>query len=102
MIPAQQGFKTNGTLGLQINLGLVIYLELILGQCLAQGIFHRQALKGRGTHGVRVELVVVPAFLLGVKHCRIGILHKVFDTIAIIGKNRNPDTRRDHDLFVTE
>ena len=75
MVPAQQGFHTDHLAGAHVDERLVVELELLLLDRLAQSGFQGVPLYRARVHLGREELVVVAAFLFGVIHRRVGVFH---------------------------
>lgn len=100
MLPAQQGLDTDDAALAQIQLRLVIDLQFLTRQGMAQALFHGQPFQAAGVHVVGVELDIVAAALLGPIHRRVGVSQQGFDIAAILGKQADADARGDHTLIV--
>ena len=99
MVPARQRLEADDAARLDMHLRLEVQRELArlrrdARDRLAQCVFHFQALAGRLVHACRVELVIVPAGILGVVHRGIGIAQHGLAVAPVTRENADPDTRR--------
>lgn len=100
--PAHQGLHAGDFPRQEVLLRLIVDFELIALHGAVEVVFQYQALDGGRIHGFRVELVVIPAPLLGVIHRRVGILDKGFEIRSVHGKERDADAHRGEDLAAAQ
>ena len=100
--PAEQRLGAEHLGRLQVEEGLEVELELVVGDGLAQAALEREPLDGLGVHRGRVELVVVAALLLGPVHRRVGVAHQGLRVVAVGGVDGDAHARRDEELAAVD
>ncbi len=96
MIPAQQGFHPYDAPAAQVGLGLIVQLQPSVGERTAQTVFQRHIFQGERSNVGGVELIVMPAAILGAIHCFVGGLGQVFRGIGVLRKYCTSNVCRGH------
>lgn len=76
------------------QLRLIVQLQLIAADRLAQLCFQRHALLRHAVHVGTEEAETPAAFLLGAVHCQIGMPQQDVDIAPVLGKHRHADAGR--------
>ncbi len=99
MAPAQQRFDPDGQPAGQVDFGQVSQLELVVGQRLAQLVFHLHTLDDMGIHFRAEEAERIAPVLLGMVHGHVGVAQQGIDVGAIAGTDADADRHRQADLL---
>ena len=100
--PAQERLGPEDLGRLEVEEGLEVELELVVGDGLAEAALEGEALDGLGVHGGRVELVVVAPLLLGPVHRRVGVADERFRVVTVRRIDGDADARRDEELAAVD
>ena len=100
--PAQERLGAEDLGGLEVEEGLEVELELVVGDGLAEAALEGEPLDGLGVHGGRVELVVVAALLLGPVHRRVGVADERLGIVTVRRVHGDAHARRDEELAAVD
>lgn len=95
VIPAQQCLHCDDLSATEICDRLVLEIELVVPDGIAQVGFELNASRHLGMYRPRIEVVGVPATFLGAIHGDVCRLQQAARIIPALGKGRNADARRD-------
>ncbi len=98
MRPAQQRLHPSDAAGAEVEDGLVVHGQLVMGERAAQAVLERDPLQGLGVHDGVEELVVVAALLLGLVHGGIRALDERLGVDAVLGEDADSDRCGDVEL----
>ena len=102
MVPAHEGLDADDGTGAQRDLGLVVHLQLAVGQRVAQPTEQSEP-AGRVAVAVGHVELDAGALLLGEVHGDVGPTHDRVDVLTVLGEHRDPDARlelEEHSLDV--
>src|SRR5256884_9763424 len=102
MPPAYQRLDTDDLASGDLYLGLIVQDEFVLAQRVVQIAFKRERGACRLVHGLGEEFVILPSFLLGGIHRRIGVLEQGLDVAAVVGKHRDAYARGSEDFMALD
>jgi hypothetical protein len=90
MIPAHQRLNSEYCSAPYIYLRLIVQQQFTGFYRLSQLALQSESFKGNSVHGLGIELKIVPALILCMIHCRIGIFQQCINIIPVIGVNGYP------------
>ncbi len=101
--PAQQGLEAaDGAIAAEVDLRLVVQVELVAREGVAQGVFQLQVAAGIGIHGGGVEAEGVAPGALGFVHGDVGVLQQRLDAVAVAREERDAEAGRTVDAVALD
>ena len=98
--PAQERLGAGDLAGLDVDFGLVVDAKLVALEGSPQIVLQNQSLARHGVHHGRVELIAVPAAILGRVHRRVGVPDESLVVATILGIQRDADAGGHAELMV--
>ncbi|MNN35072.1 hypothetical protein D3C81_1489100 [compost metagenome] len=100
--PAGQGFDAVQAAAGDVDLWLVMQLQLVQVQSLAQGGFQPQPFLRAAVHFAAVETRVAAAAVLGLVHGHVGVMQQAFHVATVIGEHADADAGRRSYLHIAQ
>jgi hypothetical protein len=102
VVPAQQCLRADNRAVAQRDQRLVVKLQLVAFECLAQVPLELDAFKHSGSHRSVEELVAIAARLLGAVHRQVGIANELRGGQGSPVGDGDPDARGDLELVAVD
>src|SRR5690242_11495840 len=102
MIPSYQGLDADDPSGLDLDLRLIVELELLAFERLAQIVLERKPLRRCSAHRILIEEITAAALRLGVVHRHVRILEQRIELVPVAWIKHDADRCRDEDLVRTQ
>jgi hypothetical protein len=102
VLPAQQRLRPPNLAAAQVHHRLIVEHQLAVLERLPEAVLEGEPLERLGVHGRGVELIVVPALVLGPVHRGVGVADQRLHVLTVGGIEAHADAGRNEKLALVD